>query len=128
MPGKRQAILSILRLAVVASIVALVIFLASYHWLDEITAASTGYNASAKGLFGWIEEYQEHDFNAEGVWALKENGTRIKPISLLAEIGTSLALGITIALVSLALVPRTPTTKNNKGEQGEDANAGHAPG
>ena len=87
-----------LQFVVIASIIGAGVFTASYNLFDEITAASTGYNATAKGLFSWAERYQEHEFDQAGNPELADDGIRISPLALTAEIGVSILVGIFVAL------------------------------
>ncbi|MFC7338198.1 hypothetical protein ACFQY0_13470 [Haloferula chungangensis] len=104
----------------VTMVIALGLFGASYYLLDHISEASTGYNAKAKGIFSWLERYQEHDYDATGTWTLKAAGTRLNPMALTAEIGVCVLVGALVSAFSLALVPRALLEENKLGEQASD--------
>jgi len=97
-------------------------FFLSYRMFDEIAAASTGYNATAKGFFGWDFSFAEHDFVEDPGGGYKpvliQSGTKIRYGHLAIEVGVAAILGFGIAA---SIVLSFSTQRNKLGEQvGDD--------
>lgn len=84
---------------------AAIFFFISYHLFDDISAVSTGYNASTRGFFAWTELFAEYDFNDDGDWVIKSSGTTLKLSALLAEIALCVTLAAVITTISYLLRP-----------------------
>ena len=97
------------------------LFIFSYVFFDEIAEASTGYNATERGLFAWTYSYAEHEFVDDGdgfVQAvLISSGDDLRYGRLALEIVTSVAVGFPLALIVVCFLSAMRT------ESGEQAGA-----
>ena len=98
------------------------IFYGLYSSTKNIEAASTGFNASSKGLFGWDYSFGEHSFEPDGEAyrsVLIDSGREIRSGLLVAEIILCLGLGWGATFGIWALVQ---TLRKIQGEQNGDGN------
>lgn len=83
-------------LLVTGTLLAGIIFYGFYSSEEYIEAASTGFNASSKGLFRWDYSFAEHTFEPDGDAyhvVLIDSGREIRAGHLLSEIILCLGLG-----------------------------------
>ncbi len=88
--------------AVFAFIVSALVFYLFYTVFDEVSVASTGYNATERGLFGWEYSFAEHGFTGESSaykMFLIDSGRNINLSKLLDEIGLCCVFGIVTAVL-----------------------------
>ena len=84
-------------LLVVGALLAGAIFYGFYSGEENIEAASTGFNASSKGFFGWDYSFAEHTFEPDGeVYrsVMIDSGREVRFGPLAAEIILCLVLGL----------------------------------
>ena len=82
-------------------LVSAVIFGGFYFSDENIEAASTGFNAGSKGVFGWDYSYAEHSFEPDGDgyrMVLIDYGREIRRDRLIAEIILCLGIGYGIVI------------------------------
>ena len=83
------------------------IFFGFHEAFTQVVAASTGYNATGHGLFGWDHSFVEHEFIPDGDayrGVVIDSGHKIGVPSLIAEILVSCALGFGALLIPLGLL------------------------
>ena len=118
MPGK----LRIPLLIVISTLLAGAIFFGFYSGDENIDAASTGYNASSKGLFGWDYSFSEHTFASDGEGyraVIIDSGRELRRGRLTAEIILCCGLGFGATFGTWFSLKSLRTT----GEQGGGADA-----
>lgn len=82
------------------------IFVGFHKGFTQVVAASTGYNATGHGLFGWDRSFVEHEFTSDGDayrGVVIDSGHKVGYPSLIAEILVSCVLGFGALMVLLRL-------------------------
>lgn len=103
-PQAPRARLRILVWVIPGLLLAAWMFWRAHEGEEQITAASTGYNATARGLLGWDEQWEED----EGVPSTRRSGHRIHyPALILEAVLCSVAGLFVTGVLAVILGPRT---------------------
>lgn len=109
--------LKILLLPVIGTLLSGVVFYGFYSGEKNIEAASTGFNASSKGFFGWDYSFVEHSFEPDGeVYhaVIIDSGRKVRNGHLAAEIILCLGLGLGSTFGTWGLVQVLGTNREKK--------------
>jgi hypothetical protein len=88
------------------------IFCLTYSAPEEVAMASTDYNATSRGLFGWEYSYSENRYISQGSGALHRvvhKGREIRYPNLIAEVVVCCVLGLGAAGVVRMGFSRPPS-------------------